>query len=170
VCLVAFFRKSTSVQNNVVNHVALVFGVVEAERAAQVFRKLLGCVVVVTGLHMHIEGIPEIDLQAVNYHFFFFCCMYILINVIQEIAVNVRRFSIKCFLTCSRWKRSSLCIWRASCHRGGPCSADADSACIQSWTHRTHMWGRHLDDRQTLLSRQVLSWKTFDCGRPACND
>lgn len=44
-----------------VNHIALVFGVVEAERAAQVFREVFRCIVVVTGLHMRSEGIPEID-------------------------------------------------------------------------------------------------------------
>lgn len=54
----------TSVQDNVVNHIALVFGVVEAERAAQVFRDVVRCIVVVTGLHMHGEGIPEIDSEA----------------------------------------------------------------------------------------------------------
>lgn len=40
-----------------VNHIALVFGVVEAERAAQVFREVVRCIVVVTSLHMHGEGI-----------------------------------------------------------------------------------------------------------------
>lgn len=54
----------TSVQNNVVDHIALVFGVVKAERAAQVFRQVLRCVVIVTGLHVHGEGIPEADVQT----------------------------------------------------------------------------------------------------------
>lgn len=62
--LVPFCIMCTSVQDNVVNHIALVFGVVEAERAAQVFWEVLRCVVVVTGLHMHGECIPEKDLQA----------------------------------------------------------------------------------------------------------
>lgn len=48
----------TSVQDNVVNHIALVFGVVQTERAAQVFGNVLGRVVVVTSLHVHVEGIP----------------------------------------------------------------------------------------------------------------
>lgn len=57
----------TSVENNVVNHVALVPGVVETERAAQVFRKLLRwTVVVVTSLRMNAEGIPETHSQEVN--------------------------------------------------------------------------------------------------------
>lgn len=51
-------------QNNVVDHVALVFGVVEAERAAQVFGELLRRVVVVTCLHVHGEGVPEAHSQA----------------------------------------------------------------------------------------------------------
>ncbi len=54
----------TSVQNNVVNHIALVFGVVEAKRAAEVFREVVRCIVVVTGLHMHGEGIPEIESET----------------------------------------------------------------------------------------------------------
>lgn len=54
----------TSVQDNVVNHIALVFGVIEAERAAQVFGDVVRCIVVVTGLHMHGEGIPETDSQT----------------------------------------------------------------------------------------------------------
>lgn len=48
-------------QDNVVNHIAPVFGVVEAQRAAEVFREVLRCIVVVTGLHMQVEGIPERD-------------------------------------------------------------------------------------------------------------
>lgn len=51
-------------QDNVVNHIALVFGVVEAERAAQVFREVLRCIVVVSRLHMHGEVIPASDLQG----------------------------------------------------------------------------------------------------------
>lgn len=35
-------RKVTSVQHDVVNHVALVFGVIEAERTAKIFGALLG--------------------------------------------------------------------------------------------------------------------------------
>lgn len=62
--MVAFSMMCTSVQDNVVNHIALVFGVVETERAAQVFRDVLGYVVVVTGLHMHGEGIPETDSEG----------------------------------------------------------------------------------------------------------
>lgn len=58
---VPFWRQRTSVQNNVVDHVALAFGVVEAERAAQVFSEVLWHVVVVTRLYMHGEGIPEAD-------------------------------------------------------------------------------------------------------------
>lgn len=49
----------TSVQDNVVNHIALVFGVIEAERAAQVFKDFIRGTVVVACLHMHGEGIPE---------------------------------------------------------------------------------------------------------------
>lgn len=46
--------KRTSVQNNVVDHAARVIGVVEAERAAQVFRDLLRrVVIVVTCLCVH---------------------------------------------------------------------------------------------------------------------
>ena len=51
----------TSVQDDVVDHIALVFGVIEAERAAQVFRQVVRCAAVVTGLHMHGEGVPERD-------------------------------------------------------------------------------------------------------------
>lgn len=51
-------------QHNVVDHIALVFGVVEAERAAQVFRDDFRCMVVVTGLHMHGEGMPEKDSET----------------------------------------------------------------------------------------------------------
>lgn len=36
------FRKVTSVQHDVVNHVAFVFGVIEAERTAKIFGALLG--------------------------------------------------------------------------------------------------------------------------------
>lgn len=71
------------------------------------------------------------------------------------------------FLTCSRWKRYTLCTWRASCRRGGPCSVDAGSACSRSWTRRTHRWGRRLADCQLEKSHQVSGRKTFDCGRPA---
>lgn len=53
----------TSVQDNVVNHIALVFGVIEAERAAQVFKDVIRCTVVVSCLHMHVEGIPEIETE-----------------------------------------------------------------------------------------------------------
>lgn len=54
----------TSVQDDVVDHIALVFGVVEAERTAQVFRALLRDADAVTCLHMHGEGIPEVDSQT----------------------------------------------------------------------------------------------------------
>lgn len=47
-----------------VDHIALVFGVVEAQRTAQVFGDVIRYVVVVTGLHMHVEGVSETDLQA----------------------------------------------------------------------------------------------------------
>lgn len=56
----------TSVQDNVVDHIALVFGVVEAERAAQVFREVVRCIVVVTGLHMHGEGISEMERKIIK--------------------------------------------------------------------------------------------------------
>ncbi len=56
-----FGRICTSVQDDVVDHIALVFGVIEAERAAQIFREVFRCVVVVTGLHMHGEGTPEAE-------------------------------------------------------------------------------------------------------------
>lgn len=46
-----------------VNHIALVFGVIEAERAAQVFKDVIRCTVVVSCLHMHVEGIPEIETE-----------------------------------------------------------------------------------------------------------
>lgn len=62
--LLPFGTLCTSVQDNVVDHIALVFGVIEAERAAQVFRDVVRCVVVVTGLHVHGEGIPEADSQT----------------------------------------------------------------------------------------------------------
>lgn len=62
--LVPFYMVCTSVQDNVVNHIALVFGVIEAERTAQVFWEVFSCVVVVTGLHVHGEGIPEKDSQT----------------------------------------------------------------------------------------------------------
>lgn len=58
----------TSVQDNVVNHIAPVFGVVEAERAAQVFREVLRCIVVVTSLHMQVKGIPERDTHRKRDH------------------------------------------------------------------------------------------------------
>lgn len=57
------FTMCTSVQDNVVNHIALVFGVIEAERAAQVFKDVIRCTVVVSCLHMHVEGIPEIETE-----------------------------------------------------------------------------------------------------------
>ena len=44
-----------------VNHIALVFGVIEAERAAQIFREVVRYVVVVTGVHVHGEVIPDVD-------------------------------------------------------------------------------------------------------------
>lgn len=48
-------------QDNVVDHIALVFGVVEAEGAAQVFGEILRCIVVVTSLHVHVEAVPETE-------------------------------------------------------------------------------------------------------------
>lgn len=54
----------TSVQDNVVNHIALVSGVIEAERAAQVFKDFIRCTVVVACLNMQGEGIPEIDSET----------------------------------------------------------------------------------------------------------
>ena len=49
----------TSVQDDVVDHVALVLGVVEAERAAQVPGRLLRGAGRVARLHVHGEGVPE---------------------------------------------------------------------------------------------------------------
>lgn len=49
----------TSVQNNVVYHIAFVSGVVEAERAAQVFGDVFRFTVVMTRLHVHGEAIPD---------------------------------------------------------------------------------------------------------------
>lgn len=54
-------------QNYVVYHVALVFGVVQAERTAQVIGKLLRCivvVVVVTGFNVHDEGITATHVDS----------------------------------------------------------------------------------------------------------
>lgn len=48
----------TSVQDDVVDHIALVFGVIEAEGAAQVFGDVNGGAVVVAGLNVHSEGMP----------------------------------------------------------------------------------------------------------------
>lgn len=54
-------------QDDVVDHIAPVFGVVEAEGAAQVFRQVLRCsAVVVTGLHVHVEGNPERDTHRIK--------------------------------------------------------------------------------------------------------
>lgn len=53
------FVMRTSVQDNVVDHIALVFGVIEAEGAAQVFRDVGGRTVIVAGLHVNGEGVPE---------------------------------------------------------------------------------------------------------------
>lgn len=170
----------TSVQDNVVDHIALVFGVVEAERAAQVFREVLRCIVVVSSLHMHGEGIPETDAHTerriigLPKSFFpikrFYMCEYSWKYTTSHSFSFVSLPRSESFLTCSRWKKNSLCTWRASCHRGGPCSAGEGSACIQSWTRRTRKWGRRLVDCQPLSSHHVLSRKTFDCGRPAGND
>lgn len=161
-------------QDNVVNHIALVFGVIEAERAAQIFGEVVRYVVVVTGVHVHGEGIPEVDSHTdrriIELLIYPVCySLHTHINSTYHTYTTPSSFSLS-LLTCSRWKRNSLCTWRASCHRGGPCSADAGSACTRSWTRRTRKWGRRLVDCQPLLSHQVLSRKTFDCGRPAGND
>ena len=52
-------RAVTSVQDDVVDHVALVFGVVEAEWAAQVPGGLVGSTGRVARLHVNGEGVPE---------------------------------------------------------------------------------------------------------------
>lgn len=59
--VVVFVWKCTSVQNNVVNHVARLFGAVEAEGAVQVLRDLLRCITIVTRLHVYREVNPETD-------------------------------------------------------------------------------------------------------------
>lgn len=48
----------TSVQHDVVDHVALVFGVVEAEGAAEVFGEVFRLTAVVTRLHVNGEAVP----------------------------------------------------------------------------------------------------------------
>lgn len=55
----------TSVQHDVVNHIALVFGVIEAEGAAQVFGDVFRFTAVVTGLHMYGEGV-SVAIQKQN--------------------------------------------------------------------------------------------------------
>lgn len=50
--------KRTSVQHDVVDHIALVFGVVEAEGAAEVFGEVFRFTAVVTCLHVHGEAVP----------------------------------------------------------------------------------------------------------------
>lgn len=51
--------RRTSVQHDVVDHIALVFGVIEAEGAAQIFGDVFRFTAVVTRLHMHGEAVPE---------------------------------------------------------------------------------------------------------------
>lgn len=46
-------------QDDVVDHIALVFSVIEAEGAAQVFVDVNRGAVVVAGLHVHSEGMPR---------------------------------------------------------------------------------------------------------------
>lgn len=58
----------TSVQDNVVDHIALVFGVIEAEGAAQVFRDVGRRAVVVAGLHVNGEGVPATQIEEVSIH------------------------------------------------------------------------------------------------------
>lgn len=62
------FVMRTSVQDNVVDHIALVFGVIEAEGAAQVFRDVRRCTVVVAGLHVNGEGVPATQIEEVRMH------------------------------------------------------------------------------------------------------
>lgn len=50
--------RRTSVQHDVVDHIALVFGVIEAEGAAQVFGDVFRFTAVVTRLHVHGEAVP----------------------------------------------------------------------------------------------------------------
>lgn len=45
-------------QHDVVDHIALVFGVIEAEGAAQIFGDVFRFTAVVTCLHMHGEAVP----------------------------------------------------------------------------------------------------------------
>lgn len=52
--------RPTSVQHDVVDHIALVFGVIEAEGAAQVFGDVFRFTAVVTGLHMYGEGVSAV--------------------------------------------------------------------------------------------------------------
>lgn len=61
------FVMRTSVQDNVVDHIALVFGVIEAEGAAQVFRDVGRRAVVVAGLHVNGEGVPVTEDRASEY-------------------------------------------------------------------------------------------------------
>lgn len=62
------FVMRTSVQDNVVDHIALVFGVIEAEGAAQVFRDVSRRTVVVAGLHVNGEGVPATQIEEVSIH------------------------------------------------------------------------------------------------------
>lgn len=57
--------KPTSVQHDVVDHIALVFGVVEAEGAAQIFGDVFRVTAVVTCLHMNGEAVP-VTIQRQN--------------------------------------------------------------------------------------------------------
>lgn len=44
-------------------------------------------------------------------------------------------------VTCSMWKRNSLCTWRVSFLHGGLGNVSSDSACNLNWTHRIHRLG-----------------------------
>lgn len=58
----------TSMQDNVVDHIALVSGVVETEGAAKFFRRFLLDIVVVPCLHVHGEVVPETDKGEAFYY------------------------------------------------------------------------------------------------------
>lgn len=56
----------TSVQDNVIDHAALVFGVIETERTAQIFRGLFGTAGV-TALHMQRESGSKTQTDSLRY-------------------------------------------------------------------------------------------------------
>lgn len=56
--MTAGFTSRTSVQHDVVDHIALVFGVIEAEGAAQIFGDVFRFTAAVTRLHMQGEAVP----------------------------------------------------------------------------------------------------------------